>query len=434
MARTNFLNEEDKVQVISKWRTRWDMVLKESVIVKIEVCKWHPYARLTTDRMESLGVKIESQEAKDAFKSVMRTGAIDLIPREVQLKIQRPEARSRNLLKEKAIEVMWGQLLTASAYAEWKAEHETCKREFWEGVNYMVENLRSGDRLLDLMRDEYRPIFYDAWVRLSRKNDVEVPPMELFVTEAIEDLVSSVPAEEEILRRYSFQTSFYDAPMSDEIAETEARAAEIRAKTVLDSAQALSSKENMDRKRLEIIEDMRREVAEQSEARRREVEQSLARAEDTFYSGISDAINNIRSSIEDKGQMSGRISMQLQNTISKVRSLNVFDDATLNKQMDGLAEAMSYRSQAKGQESKEAALLHLQESLDSASVYLSSQIESLPVMRGVRVVETDRVDESLLVEEAQTRKRGKSTDVNVEAIVDGVGETRRVRRSVSEAA
>jgi len=399
--KTEFLTVEDQDKV-KIWTEHWDEVLKESVIVQIHIWKWHPFARLNSDRMERLGVHFESEEAKKAFHSVMRSGSIDLIPREVQNRVTCAETGARKILKDLTIEVMWGNLLPASAYEIWKKKHDKYVKDFWDAVEYICTNLRNGDCLLEQMKAEYRPIFADTWTRLSKMNGsvgVHVPEsQEEFIQEAIKDLLDSVPVDEAVRDKYRFETAFLDAPMSDEIAESEARAAKIR----LESLQSNEALSNAHRK---IIAEMRKKVAEQSESRRQQVEQSLAMAENAFYQGLLDIVKNVNSSINEKGKIGGRIGLQLRHLAERVRTLNVFDDDTLSAQIDSLTNSLDLH-QALKSKNKDFALEEIQTGLFSTEIYIKKQLDLLPSKRGIRMIDSGEFD----MEDSDSTRRFVSKD------------------------
>jgi len=310
----------------------------------------------------------------------------------------------RNTLKELTVEVLWGRLLPATAYEEWKKEHARYEQGFWEGVEYLCDNLRKGDCLLDQMREAYSIIFSDTWERLSKTDlfSTESIPIgkEEFVQEAVDDILSSVPSSEEVRSKHFVEASFYDAPLSDEIEEAELRAAQLRLDHIKTDKAIEETKKG-------VIEEMRQKVAEQTEKRRREIEESLTLAETTFYSGILEVVNSVSESINNKGKLSGRISVQIRNLADRIKSLNVFDDSLLEKQIDELIGSLDTRSSANLKD-KESALAEIQNKIAETGSYIQKQLKDLPSRRGIRF-EMENTEEGIPEIESGT-ERAVSTE------------------------
>lgn len=381
---SQFLEVDDEKK-LQEWRVQWDEILKESVIVKIHIWQWHPYARLTTERLGRLGIRIVDAEAKESFDSILRTGSIDLIPKEIQCQIQRSAVGARNNLKLHTHPVLWGDMLPATAYPDWKEKHNNYEKDFWNAIEYLCANLTEGDNLVSQMTEKYKIIFNDAWARLNASQLEGLPDREEFVDIAVRDIIESIPDTSVIRDRFVFETNFYDAPMSDEIAEAEARAATIRQKT-------LNQTNTFENERAVIISAMRKEVAAQAENRRREIETSLAKAEEEFYNNLSVIVNDAVSVIQGKGKIGGRKALQLRGVVDKVKQLNVFNDAELDNQMSSLLNLLDTRAETTQSTEKDKLLSEISDSLQNASQYIKTQLDTLPTKRGVRLIKDEEIE------------------------------------------
>ena len=409
-----FLSIQDKSKMNS-WRVRWDALLKESVIIDLDISKWHPFARLDSSRMEKLGVKMGDQDAKSAFNEVMRSGSIDLIPRDVQKKINNIDHRARQNLKKKTVEVLWGRLMNASSYESWREVHEPLVREYFECADYISMNLRDGGMLVGRMRGQFETVFSDAYNRLTENRFMEMT-REQFVDEVVQSIIDEIPDEDEVRAKYGFETSFYDAPMSDEIAEAEERASKVRRDTML-SEDAISEEKRA------ILRQMRFNVEAQADRRKKEVEATFAKVEDDFYKGLAESLENVSDYMKQNGRMSGRIGAQLKNACEYVRNMNILGDESLDGEIDDIEAYLEERSKAVSDDSKELAMTRLQDALESTRNYVSSRLAALPTIRGSRIV-----DDTTEIESTDRRviQRVESTGTM------DVDEVQQIRRNVAD--
>lgn len=378
MDKPKFLSEDDQTRT-RQWRVQWDKILRDSVVVTLKVRQWYPYTSLDLGRLARLGVQIETAEARGVFEKLVHAGRIDLVPREAHQRINSAASAARGLLKNSTYDMAWGRVLPASAYPTWKAKHKELVGAFDAAVDYLLDNLRDGDMLLGQMRQQYEALYSEAYDRLRKVGKVSFTiDRDEFVNEAIADLNAAVP-ESDILRgKYSLTTEFGNAPMSDELAEAEARAQMIR-------KQALLSDEQLDEDRKRILSEMQGEVMAQTEQRRKDVEIGLAKAEDAFYANLSQILADLNQTMQGNGTLLGRGSLQLRNLIDRVRSLNVFEDAGLDAQMAALDTALEKRVNGPSKTRQEA-LDELRAGLTTANNYVADRLAAIPKARGIRVV------------------------------------------------
>jgi len=384
---------EDEQQKVAQWKVQWDTVLRDGIIIDIHVSQWWPYVSLNPERMANLGIPTDTPEGKDAVKKVLKGGRIDLIPEEFYKPIQWAADRARRNVDFFTIDVMFGHLLPATAYKEWKAEHDNQYAAFWTAIDELCNNL---DSHILSMRDTYVDLFSRVYDRLPEI----VMGRQQFIEEAIADIRRNLPDAEYIRSRYSMVVDYRFAPMLDEISESETRAAKLRAESLLEV-------DALDQQRNTILEEMQREVGVQLEQRRLKVEESLAVAEGQFYGIVAEAVQGLSNALSSRGKFTGKQGQQLKNLIKQVSCLNVYSDKGLDEQISNLEQAFVARTTSQG-EARTNALEGLEKALADTKEYVTQQIENIPKMRGVRAIETDdtapeeglRVSRMMDVEEA----------------------------------
>ena len=382
---------------VQQWREKWDDALGEAILVNLTITQWFPYAAMTADRLAKIGVDTESDDAKAAVKSVLHGGRIDLVASRFYRPIQAAAQRMRIALDRHAHQVLWGRLIGPNAFAQWQEEHDAHKVDFDFAVGRLIANL---DVALAEAEDHYRALFSDAWVRLNRVIRDDIPPLDEFVESAIEDLRKEVPSVDVIRDKHTVSVEFDYAPTSSEISEKEELAAERR-------EGFLRSASQQDEARQQILTQMRREVAQQVEARRRTVEASLQAAERAFYQKVIGIVDNLQSGLKErKGKLLGRGATQIKSLIQQAKSLNIFDDADLSQRIGALEDAAVNHLAANDKEG--ATLANLQDRLADVARHAQVSIEALPKAQVRRSLEI--ADD---VEAPSSVQRRQAADVDV---------------------
>ena len=397
---------EDEQQKVAQWKVQWDTVLRDGIIIDIHVSQWWPYVSLNPERMANLGIPTDTPEGKDAVKKVLKGGRIDLIPEEFYKPIQWAADRARRNVDFYTIDVLFGHLLPATAYKEWKAVHDEQYAEFWKGIDELCNNL---DSHILAMRDTYVDLFSRVYDRLPEINSSR----QEFIEQAIADIRRNLPDAEYIRSRYSITVDYRFAPMLDEIAESESKAAQLRAESLL----TVSS---LDEQRQKILEEMQREVGIQLEQRREKVEESLAVAEGQFYGIVNEAVTGLSSALSSRGKFSGKQGQQLKNLIKQVKCLNVYEDKGLDERIGELERAFVVRTTSTGK-ARENALDGLEKALEDTQEYVNQQIAAIPQMRGVRTIETEDIapEEGLRVARTMEMEEAPELDeINVRRTVE----------------
>lgn len=371
----DFLNAEEREKV-RPIKVPWDKILEESVIVEINVSKWHPSFSLGVESLRRLGVQIDDPNARVALQQTVRLGQMDLIPREVIRRVNRLEQQARSLLRVSSHKVLFGYIVHASAYPAWKEAHEGFCAEYGRIADYISENMFTGDNLVGQMMRQYELVFADSYRRLSRAGALLDKGERAFIEDSIDFVVSHVPNAETVRSRYRFETWLSETPMVDELAKREANARQIRAEMEL-------SEENLDKERRRILKLMEQDIEAQASERKERLDQSFFQAEMLFYQSITQAASDIQATIIKNDGLSGRSGLQLRNMITRVRSLNIFDNQELAQDIEQLDQTLEKRLKAKGA-SREVALETLREILGEVEVKTRRELRLLPQKRGIR--------------------------------------------------
>jgi hypothetical protein len=370
-----FLDEADR-QRVRPVLVQWEKILQQSVLVEINISKWHPSFSLDIDSLRCLGVEIADPQAQVALRKTVRLGQMDLIPRDVIRRITRIEQQARSLLRSYAHRVLFGYVVHAEAYADWKENHQILYEEFVKTADYIADNLWQGDDLVAKMIGEYRVLFADSYQRLCRAGVEPDRSERQFVEDGIDFVVSHVPDADTVRGKYQFETWLSEAPMVDELARREEQAQQTRDRMVL-------SRENLEGERQRILEQMERDVEAQAASRVERLERSFAQAEMAFYQSISSAVRDIQQAIVRNNRLGGRSAVQLRNLARRVRSLNVFGNRQLDEDIEALGEKLEIRLNAKG-EGKTQALDELRELLAQVETNTRRELRTLPRKRGIR--------------------------------------------------
>jgi hypothetical protein len=152
---------------------------------------------------------------------------------------------------------------------------------------------------------------------------------------------------------------------------------------------------------------MQAEASKQIEARRSEVEQTLARAEELVYQKVFEVAQNLQQGLRQRrGKLTGRGAVQLRNLAKQIKSLNVFNDERLKAEIFKLEDA-SAKHFASGSQEEGVAYDELFKALNSAGNYADEALKALPQTRGVRRLQAAGDEE---VESGRVTRRVKVQD------------------------
>ena len=363
---------------VAEWRVKWNKLIEQSVIVDLTINQWWPYVRLSTDLLAKLGVPTDTSEGKAAVRRVLHGGKVDLVPAKYYAPIRQKVDRMRRNLNSPghSVEVMFGRMVPATAYDDWRDTHETLEREFYDCVDSLIANF---DLAQSEMREDYERVFGIVYDRMNdRRSPMTVGEMqnrEQFIEGAIESILSMTPSPEFISGRYNVTVEYGYTPMIDELAEREAKAAEQRAQSML-TTDALS------RERADIVARMNSEVAAQVEQQRAKVEDGFAKAEAAFYKELSETLTGVGKRLSDpNAKLGGRGSMAIKRVIEDARRMNIFEDDELMRRIDALELQLDERDPKADQTA-------FRNALANAVNYMETQVTEIPQFRGVRLVET----------------------------------------------
>jgi len=403
--------DADKVRTMT---TDWDKVLRDGIIISIQITQFQGYAKLTTERLANLGAKFES--SKDAVNETIRAGSYYLIPKSIDRAIRRVVNRSRVNLDRYSLPVMWGRMVPATAYEAWSEEHKSLEDEFNALVDNLCEDL---DTRIAEQTEKFRTIFWDVaaqanmfgWTILpsprrrdgSLATDRGPAPAQLtqWVDGCVQDLVNQIPSAEVIRSRYTWSTDYQWAPMSDEIAQSEANAQRIRDEASVDAA-------TMSDERRKMMESMGAEVKATLERKRAEVESTFRAAETDFYSRLRQTAQDITGAIDRNGNLGAKPALALKNMIQTIQTLNVFDDKDINQ----LAESLDFRLDKRldtyynDKQGRDEALVGISQKLADLEKHTANILGGMTKKRGRRIAVQEELslDDAPKVEATRARR------------------------------
>lgn len=386
----DFLSAEEQSRMY-KIEGNWAAILQSSVIVKMHITQWWPYVRLDADRLANLGVPTQSKEGVRVIDSILRGGQINLIQPDAHAPIPRNAARLRNNLTKYTLNTVFGPLLTDRAYPEWKEVHDKTQAEFLEAIDF---ELRNFDALVEANRLNLGTQFRIAWERLSMSGE-SIPDMETFVRQAVEDIVCHVPDVDTVRKAYSIDTSFAAAPMVDEIAAAEERAAQKRLEAIKTDEFASSTKKK-------IVSEMMQQAERDASRRRDEIITGLNTVEAEFYRGIAASLSELQAALQSKGRFAGRQSEKLRNIIDHVRTMNVFGNETLTLKMETIEGILD--------SDRATCMAQIGDVLGDTAKFVRDELRTIKAQRGIRAIETEEQAELELGDRQVTRTAVEDQD------------------------
>ncbi|MFA6135702.1 MAG: hypothetical protein WC869_16970, partial [Phycisphaerae bacterium] len=324
---------------------------------------------------ERIGLKLANADAQAALNRVLRGGSIEILPAEAIRPMERAEHRARTGLYGASFKTLWGYMIPASAYREWRDEHDEIRQEFEAGVDLLVVNL---DEWLGVQRAELASVFSGAWENIRRLGGTDLTCRE-FVDAALADLYRQLPDPTTIREHFTWDTTLSYAPMVDEAAEAEARARLIR-------EEALSSTEALREQRERVLAD----IDHDADKRREAAELALQEAESGYWQEMIEAADGVASHFKS-GAMCGKTPAAVASLASRLRAMNVHGREDVNQTADNLEAAMAARMKITGdtksiQAQKGLALGALQVVVAETRQIAASISEQIAEMRGARVI------------------------------------------------
>lgn len=373
----DILTPEEMASRHQLWAANWDRVRRDSVIISLKITRWSGQLSLSKAWRERIGLRLATREAQEALNRVLRGGSIEILPAEVIRPMERAEHRARIGLYGVAFKTLWGYMVPASAYQEWREEHEEIRREFEAGVDAMVDGW---GQWIAMQHNELISVFAGAWANLRKIGATDRSCQE-FVDEALADVAARTPSRDSIRSRYTWDAVLSYPPMADEVAEAEARAQVLR-------EQALSSVEALRDERARVMADIERDAAKRQAA----IEESLIEAEEGYWGEVMETVTALADQISGSA-MAPKTPLAVQGLASRIRALNIHQREDLSQVADALEASLAQRLAATRDKKpnvqvKELALGRLREAVVQTRQIAQSVSDQLAEMRGARVIGT----------------------------------------------
>jgi hypothetical protein len=289
-----------------------DTLLRKGVLVALHIGRWRGKHKLSP---EDLGLDAEHTGA------VLRTielGHKLLLPRDTLDELSRLESAGRAALAKYALDTRIGAFLPADNLPKFLEAHDRIQAQYLAIRDELVDRA-------DWLRDEARARFRAAAVELYRATrSVQQVPEPEFVETYVSRSLKLWPGAEQIRASFYFDWEAFYVPLSSELAQEQARLAEI-------------SRD----------QEIRAELAQRTADRyRRTVDDFLtglvSNLRETVHATVSHALDAIKRGGTPAPQTVG----SLRALIDRIRTLNVYGDTDIDSQLDRLSQVLGPRKRA----------------------------------------------------------------------------------------
>lgn len=398
---------------------KWVELLQEGVIVKVTLRRWRGKARLELDG--DLGIPVNGEG--ELYKALLDIGSKLLLPRGIQKDLDSIDSAARQNVERYGFKTHWGTFVPATAYADWKASDAEYQTRYFAVRDQIVAFY---DDIMARQLDEYAEAARVAYKRRNRLQpgqdlDYRYLPQDKFVEDYMARLKLLIPTKEQIAASFAYEVELAYIPLPSLLAADTERAAEI----------VVSSE--VERRKLQAMEAMNREVIEQAKAQKELlVDGFLADITRQLRAMIYDAVTAVSDATAKNGYLHPRSAVQLQNLVAQVERLNFIGDRDADAMVERLRGLASKAAADRDPAEIQAALRDVQIVTRASLAALgdgprSNRSAALP--ETVPAEELTRARRALALNEPQQRTNGRQValDVEIGAMVDT---DRRQRRSL----
>ena len=311
--------------------------MQDGALVQLHIGRCRFSTRLL---LEDMGIHIDEEATREKLARWLILGEKRLLPEAYMKALARIESSARYALKEHAFQTELGNFVPVTAYVTWRTKTEALREEYLALRDDIIENHR------DLVRQvvtEYEAIAADTYQRLrSTHPELVQEEQPQFVATYCSRIAGQIPSVERI--RESFSFTFFRVESAHQIGNLPAEA--VSQASALPQTEA-SEAETLTTSRQHLEQHARaRAILEQD--LRHDAQARVNAMLDNFLSSIVaqlrtlsyDAATDVLSTLKRRGgdSFSPRSKVQLDNLLSRVRSLNFFADAEMDQMMARIQE------------------------------------------------------------------------------------------------
>lgn len=336
----------DKEVDVKEFRNDWALALmSRGIVVDLRISIWRAEAKIDA---ADLGLQFSDGEAQDFMSKYVRLGSERLLPPAVSREIRAIEKAGRDNLNRHSFDTIWGKFVPYNAFDSWANENAAIKSTFEEYVRLFCNRY---NEIVDIVANEYRIMGKDVWRRVH-PNDGEAP--EPYLTEFTNKVIEKIPLQSQMPLLFKYETVFFTIPLPSIIHSNIATAKNIQLET-----------ENK-----EFAADLERRT------KQRIAEEYVSRKTDLIDGFLNATVLSMRKYVEDLCQevleslcqarvkdLSLKQQEKIVEMIDKVRMLNFYDDAEIEKLLNELKfESMK----VKGERDKDTIISKLQKIVEVA--------------------------------------------------------------------
>ena len=388
------LTDEDKEKLRVKY-ARWDRLLDRGMVFDLTIKAWRAVCYIDDKAMAYMGIPLDEEEERKSYRSAVKMGQISLLPADVLKQQNRLESSARAAL-DRVSRPLFGHFVPEPLIPPLRERLKEIQADYYTFAKEEV--VAKLDQHKEAMRANYRVIFGRAYDRLCAAGATPDVGRDEFISNATYYVWRNMPSEQDIEEAYSFDYDMEFVPFQDQVAELEAR----RAKLEEEAAQSDERARLITQQTQAVIEE---ELRVKAQSRAAGVLQSIDEAEQAMIKVITEAIQDLLTSLTANGVLLGRSSTQLANMLSQVKSFRdagMLVDDDLDESIDSLDKMVGMFMGLKTEERK-IKVPSLQDSLRGLQSSIRRVGEGLPQMRTVRR-EAAPVEEAAVEGERQVRQ------------------------------
>ncbi len=317
----------------------WQRLMQDGALVRLRIGRCGFSTRLF---LEDMGIHIEESTVREKLARWLILGEKRLLPEAYMKALARIEGGARYALKEHAFQTELGFFVPVTSYMVWRTKTEALREDYLALRDEIITNHRE---LVRQVVSEYEVIATDTYQRVrSTHPELLHEGQQQFVAAYCNRIAGQIPTVEHIRESFAFTffrvdgTHQLEAWSADATSQVMGTSTETNTETG-DATIAAHRLQMEQRVRSQAI--LRQDVRHDAQAH-------VHAALDTFLSSIVaqlrtltyDAATDVLATLQRRGgeRFSGRSTMQLNNLITHIRSLNFFGDTEMEQMMERVQE------------------------------------------------------------------------------------------------
>jgi len=304
-----------------QYRNDWALALmSQGVIIRLSVSRWRAKMKLTP---QMLGLKFIDEESSEFMKGYVKLGDQKLLPPTVLREIENLERRARITLVAYSFNTVWGRFVPFTAFEDWERENKIIHDDF---IAQALALDNQYDEIINAVKSDYKNMARDVWSRLypnSKDN-----PTQSYIENFVSAIVEKVPAREEIVASFKYNSTYFIIPMPSFIEEDMARAQDIRRASQMKEFDS------------ELERDTKRRIQEEYVHKKQElIDGFLESTVSSMRTHVSELCNGVLKSLVQQSKsndITSRHTNKLKSMIKKIKLLNFYNDDEISGLLNGL--------------------------------------------------------------------------------------------------